>query len=195
MKIKQLGISGAWIAQSEVWKDQRGFFREWFKHEEIYEETKIDFSVRQANFSLSQKGVIRGIHYSLAPEGQSKWVTCVSGSIVDVIVDIRPDSPTFKLVEYVTLTPENGLSVLIESGLGHGFLSLEDHSGVSYLLSSPYSPGYELDIDPTDKVLNIGWGRIFDAETTFTFSEKDLNAPSLESRLINSQLPSKFKNY
>ena len=190
MKITQLSISGAWIAQSEVWKDQRGFFREWFKHEEIYEETKIDFSVRQANFSISQKGVIRGIHYSLAPQGQSKWVTCVSGSIVDVIVDIRPDSPTYKHVECVTLTPDNGLSVLVQSGLGHGFVALDDNSGVSYLLSSPYSPEYELDIVPTDIDLEINWEGIFAGETTFTFSQKDLNAPTLQNRLDSRQLPS-----
>lgn len=193
MKITQLEISGAWTAQSEVWKDQRGYFREWFKYEEIYKATKIDFSVRQANFSMSQKGVIRGIHYSLAPEGQSKWVTCVSGSIVDVIVDIRPDSPTYKQVECVTLTPDNGLSVLIESGLGHGFLALEDNSGVSYLLSSPYSPVHELDILPTDRELNISWEKFFEGKTPFKFSEKDLNAPSLQSRLTNLQLPNLFK--
>ena len=189
MKITPLGINGAWTAQTEVWKDQRGFFREWFKHEEIYNETKIDFSVKQANFSMSHKGVIRGIHYSLAPEGQSKWVTCVSGSIVDVIVDIRPESPTFKHVEYVELTPENGLSVLIENGLGHGFIALENNSGVSYLLSSPYSPANELDILPTDEDLNINWGRTFDEAGKFTFSEKDLNAPTLQARIKNSQLP------
>jgi dTDP-4-dehydrorhamnose 3,5-epimerase len=190
MNLKPLGIEGAWVAESEIWKDQRGFFREWFKFDEILKATKIDFSVQQANFSISQKGVIRGIHYSLAPEGQSKWVTCVSGSIVDVIVDIRPDSPTFKQVEYVTLTPENGISVLISSGLGHGFLSLEDNSGVAYLLSSPYSPQFELDISPTDKTININWSKLLNGLSSFTFSEKDLNAASLQSRIDNSELPS-----
>lgn len=189
MKITPLGIEGAWLAESEVWKDERGFFREWFKHEEIQNETKLDFSVRQANFSMSAKGVIRGIHYSLAPEGQSKWVTCVSGSIVDVIVDIRPDSPTYKKVEYVKLEPENGVAVLIENGLGHGFISLEDNSGLSYLLSSPYSPENELDILPTDRELNIDWGRIFGYKMEFTLSEKDLKAPTLQKRQMNQQLP------
>jgi len=192
MKITPLEISGAWIAQSEVWKDQRGFFREWFKHDEILGLTNLDFSTKQANFSRSQMGVIRGIHYSLAPEGQAKWVTCVSGSIVDVIVDIRPDSPTFKQVEYVTLTPENGLSVLIESGLGHGFVALEKDSGVAYLLSSPYSPAHELDIVPTDTEINIDWGRMFEEETKFIFSEKDLSAPTLQSRIRKKELPTQI---
>jgi dTDP-4-dehydrorhamnose 3,5-epimerase len=193
MKIKPLAISGAWTAQSEVWKDQRGFFREWFKHEEILRETGIDFSVKQANFSVSHKGVIRGIHYSLAPEGQSKWVTCVSGSIVDVVVDIRPESPTYKRVEYVTLTPENGASVLIQNGLGHGFIALEDNSGVSYLLSSPYSPDHELDISPVDEELKINWEDLLDLGTTFVFSEKDLNAPSLQTRFKQFELPGQVR--
>lgn len=192
MKITPLEISGAWIARSEVWNDQRGFFREWFKRDEIIDTTKLDFSARQANFSMSQKGVIRGIHYSLAPEGQSKWVTCVSGSIVDVIVDIRPDSPTFRRVEYVTLTPENGLSVLIESGLGHGFVALEKNSGVAYLLSSPYSPAHELDIVPTDTEINIDWGQMFEKETKFIFSDKDLSAPTLQSRMRKKELPTQI---
>jgi dTDP-4-dehydrorhamnose 3,5-epimerase len=90
----------------------------------------------------------------------------------------------------VTLTPENGISVLISSGLGHGFLSLEDNSGVAYLLSSPYSPQFELDISPTDKTININWSKLLNGLSSFTFSEKDLNAASLQSRIDNSELPS-----
>jgi dTDP-4-dehydrorhamnose 3,5-epimerase-like enzyme len=90
----------------------------------------------------------------------------------------------------VTLTPDNGLSVLVQSGLGHGFVALDDNSGVSYLLSSPYSPEYELDIVPTDIDLEINWEGIFAGETTFTFSQKDLNAPTLQNRLDSRQLPS-----
>ena len=123
MKLTPLRIEGAWVAESEVWNDDRGLFREWFKNSEILGTTGIDFSAKQANFSISQKGVIRGIHYSLTPHEQAKWVTCVSGAIIDVIVDIRPKSPTFKDVEYVELKPGDGKSVLIGHGLGHGFIS------------------------------------------------------------------------
>lgn len=117
MKLTPLGIEGAWVAHSDLWNDERGFFREWFKAEEVYEATGLNFSIQQANISQSHSGVIRGIHYSLAQEGQAKWITCVAGSLIDVVVDIRPNSPTFKKIEYIELTPENGVSVLVGPGL------------------------------------------------------------------------------
>ena len=189
MKITRLGIEGAWFAESEVWPDERGFFREWFKQEDVFRETGLNFSVQQANFSMSGKGVVRGIHYSLAPLGQAKWVTCVSGSIVDVVVDLRPNSRTFKKIEYIELNPKDGKAILIGSGLGHGFISKEDHSGVSYLLTSPYSPAHEFDISPMDKDLGITWIDEHDGETKIILSPKDLSAPSLKARLEQGELP------
>jgi dTDP-4-dehydrorhamnose 3,5-epimerase len=189
MKFTPLGIEGAWLAESQTWPDERGFFREWFKHDEILKETGLDFSVQQANYSLSNKGVIRGIHYSLAPAGQAKWVTCVSGSILDVIVDIRPKSPTFKKVEYINLGPENGKSVLIGPGLGHGFISQECDSGIAYLLSSPYSPNFEYDISPLDEDLAINWNEQNRELSNFILSAKDESAPSLADRQAQGTLP------
>ena len=101
MKLTPLDIDGVWLAESPVWSDNRGFFREWFKCEDVKAATGIDFSIQQANISQSQRGVIRGIHYSLAPQGQAKWITCVQGSILDVVVDIRPKSPTYKKYIYI----------------------------------------------------------------------------------------------
>ena len=95
MELTPLGIEGVWLAQSPVWKDDRGFLREWFKTENLNSVTGRDFAIEQANISLSSKGTLRGIHYSIAPRGQAKWITCVSGSIQDVVVDIRPASKTF----------------------------------------------------------------------------------------------------
>jgi dTDP-4-dehydrorhamnose 3,5-epimerase len=189
MKFTPLGIEGAWLAESQTWPDERGLFREWFKHDEILKETGLDFSVQQANYSLSTKGVIRGIHYSLAPAGQAKWVTCVSGSILDVIVDIRPKSLTFKKVEYINLGPDNGKSVLIGPGLGHGFISQECDSGIAYLLSSPYSPNFEYDISPLDEELAINWNHPGEKTSIFIMSKKDKNAPSLSSRQVHGILP------
>ena len=96
MKITPLGIEGVWLFESPIYRDERGLFREWFKSETIEEFTGRKFAVEQANISLSSKGTLRGIHYSLAPKGQAKWITCVTGSIKDVVVDIRPDSKTYK---------------------------------------------------------------------------------------------------
>jgi dTDP-4-dehydrorhamnose 3,5-epimerase len=186
MKLTPLGIKGAWLAELPVWSDDRGFFREWFKREEVFTKTGLDFPVNQANISISKKGVIRGIHYSLAPNSQSKWITCVGGSIKDVIVDIRPLSPTFKKVEYVNMSAGDGRCVLIGAGLGHGFISLEENSSISYLLSSPYSPEFEFGISPFDIDLNINWG---ESKAISIISTNDKNAPSLRRQEILKKLP------
>jgi dTDP-4-dehydrorhamnose 3,5-epimerase len=189
MDFKPLGIQGAWVADSPVWDDNRGSFREWFKHEEVFSFTGLDFTVKQANFSLSNQGVIRGIHYSLIPGGQAKWVTCLSGSIVDVVVDLRIDSPTFKKVEYVDLRQGDGKAVLVGPGLGHGFYSKENGSGVSYLLNSPYNPEYEFEISPIDPELAIKWSPTSLKEESHLTSMKDKSAPPLRVRQENGQLP------
>jgi dTDP-4-dehydrorhamnose 3,5-epimerase len=188
MKFQPLGIQGAWLVESEVFEDDRGSFREWFKSEEIKNATGIDFSATQANVSSSKKGVIRGIHFSVAPGGQAKWVTCTFGRILDVIVDIRPNSSTYKKVEYVDLNGATARATLIEEGLGHGFISLEENSIVSYLLSSPYAPNFELGINPFDKDLGIAWPSI-DGE----ISDKDKSAKTLEQLQLLGLLPKGYK--
>jgi dTDP-4-dehydrorhamnose 3,5-epimerase len=189
MELTPLGIEGAWLAKSPVRSDERGFFREWFKREEVLSKTKINFSVQQGNISISGKGAIRGIHYSLAPEGQAKWVTCVTGSIIDVIVDIRPSSPTFKRIEYVDLKGKAGNSLLIGAGLGHGFISLEEETSVCYLLSSPYVPELEFGISPTDESLGINWHMELLDGAGVVISPKDAAAPTLKERIISGTLP------
>ena len=189
MKFRPLGIQGAWVVESVVWPDERGFFSEWFKKEELFAETGFNFTVQQANFSLSNQGVIRGIHYSLAPEGQAKWVTCVSGSIIDVVVDLRTDSPTFKLVQYVELNHGDGKAVFIAPGLGHGFYSNVDNSGVAYLLNSAYEAEHEYVISPTDLELDIKWGGETKAFVKNITSSRDSLAPTLNVRLQQGKLP------
>jgi len=189
MKLTELGIKGAWLAESPVWSDDRGFFREWFKADAVRAATGTNFSIEQANISLSQRGVIRGIHYSLAPEGQSKWVTCISGSILDFVVDIRPASPTFKKYEIVNLEGNEGRALLIGSGLGHAFIALEDNTTVSYLLSSPYAPKLEFEIQPTDPELNIDWHVELIGGVGVVVSPKDAQAPTLAMRLAEGKLP------
>ena len=186
MKLTPLEIEGAWLAESPVWSDDRGFFREWFKADDVKTATWIDFSIQQANVSQSQRGVIRGIHYSLAPQGQAKWVTCVNGSIRDVIVDIRPSSSTFGKSVFVDLNGLDGRAVLIGPGLGHGFASLAASSTIAYLLSSPYSPTEEFEINPMDPELGIDWG-VDLAEVSL--SEKDKMAPPLAERHKEAKLP------
>jgi dTDP-4-dehydrorhamnose 3,5-epimerase len=186
MKLTPLEIEGVWLAESPVWSDDRGFFREWFKCGEIKNATGRDFGIEQANISLSSTGTLRGIHYSIAPRGQAKWITCVSGSIKDVIVDIRPNSRTFGEWIEAELSGNSGKAVFISEGLGHGFLSLQDNTSVAYLVSTPFSPTYEFEINPLDEKIGINWGM---QVSKLKISDKDKNAPTLAERLSEGKLP------
>ena len=186
MKLTPLGIEGAWLAESPVWSDDRGLFREWFKSEEVKAATGRNFGFEQANISLSSIGTLRGIHYSIAPRGQAKWITCVSGSIQDVIVDIRPDSKTFGQWIDVELMGASGNALLISEGLGHGFLALEDNTAVAYLVSTPFSPTDEFEINPLDEKIGIRWGMEL---RSLKISGKDKIAPTLAERLAEGRLP------
>jgi dTDP-4-dehydrorhamnose 3,5-epimerase len=186
MNLKPLGIDGTWLAESPVWSDDRGFFREWFRSEDVKAATSREFGIEQANISLSSAGTLRGIHYSIAPRGQAKWITCVSGSIQDVIVDIRPNSKTFGQWIDVELKRDSGNAVFISEGLGHGFLALEDNTAVAYLVSTPFSPTDEFEINPLDEKIGIKWGIDL---SSLKISEKDKIAPTLAERLAEGKLP------
>jgi dTDP-4-dehydrorhamnose 3,5-epimerase len=186
MKVTPLEIYGAWLIESPVFRDERGLFREWFKSEAVEECAGGKFEIAQANVSLSSKGTVRGIHYSMAPKGQAKWVTCVAGSIKDVIVDIRPNSPTFGDWVEVELSGDAGKAVFIDEGLGHGFLALEENTVVSYLMSTPFSAADEYEINPLDQKIGINWDITSDL---MKISEKDRMAPSLSEQLELGNLP------
>ena len=186
MKLTPLGLEGAWLAESPVWSDDRGFFREWFKSEDVKAATGREFGIEQANISLSSAGTLRGIHYSIALRGQAKWITCVSGSMQDVVVDIRTDSRTFGQWIDVELKGDSGKAVLISEGLGHGFLALEDNTAVAYLVSTPFSPTDEFEINPLDEKIGIKWGVDL---SSLKISGKDKIAPTLAERLVEGKLP------
>jgi dTDP-4-dehydrorhamnose 3,5-epimerase len=186
MKILELEIAGTFVAESKVFEDDRGFFREWFKSEDVKNATGREFGIEQANISLSSQGTLRGIHYSIAPRGQAKWITCVAGSIKDVIVDIRPDSQTFGKWIEVILKGDSGQAVFISEGLGHGFVALEDNTAVAYLVSTPFSPTDEFEINPLDEKIGINWGMDL---SELKISDKDKKAPTLAERLAEGKLP------
>lgn len=177
---ESVGIEGIWLFQSKINIDTRGYLVEWFKESTARDVIGDNFALKQGNLSKSAKGVLRGIHFSLAPEGQKKWITCVSGSVLDLIVDLRPKSPTFKKSIQIPLSSGDGKAILIDQQLGHAILSLEDNTVVSYLLTSPYSPKNEFGINPFDPELEIVWPKM-----EFILSEKDKSAPMLAD-IINS---------
>ena len=176
MKVTPLGIDGAWLIEASVYPDIRGAFREWFVSDLSGNSELPKFEVKQGNTSISTKGVIRGIHYSMAEDGQSKLVTCTFGSILDAVVDLREDSTTFGKSVTVELDATNGRSVFISSGLGHGFQALEENVAVTYLLDKKYEPSKEFGINPLDRELAIKW-----KDMPIVISDKDRNAPDFSS--------------
>ena len=186
MSLQELSIAGAYVVTHRVFPDERGLFREWFKAEEIASIDK-DFSVQQANYSKSNQWVIRGIHYSLAPQGQTKVVTCASGTIVDVLVDLRTGSPSYMKIEYVELSEDSGEVLYIPSGVGHGFIVKSETASVVYLTSSGYAPEYEKAICPTDKELGINWP--LPVGESGIISSADRAAQSLTDAVASETLP------
>lgn len=184
MNVVERSIPGLYVLESPVWPDERGYFREWYSRRDL-DAGGVTFDIHQANFSLSRRGVVRGLHYSLAPQGQAKLVTCAHGDVVDVIVDVRVGSPTFARVETVHLSAEAGRSVLLPVGVAHGFCVTSEFGALTYLLSSPFDAPYELEIDPFDETLAIAWPLDGDA----IVSAKDSGAPSLEARRVAGELP------
>ena len=185
MNIIPLSISGAWLIKAKRFEDGRGWFQEWFKHSLIAEETGFDFQPIQTNISKSAAGSIRGIHYSTAPKGQGKLVTVMSGSIDDVVVDVRPGSPTFGKWEKVRLDSNTGDSVLISPSLGHAFQALTDDTIVSYLVTAEFNPLAEKGITPFCADLTIEW----DSMIAPLVSQKDIEAPSLLEQKTAQNLP------
>lgn len=184
MNVTELSIPGLFLLESPVHGDERGFFREWFKLSDL-EGAGAAFHARQANLSLSTRNVVRGLHYSLAPEGQAKVVTCVDGELDDVIVDVRVGSPSFGRVEVVHLAHNQGRTVLLPAGVAHGFCVTSEHAALSYLLSSPFNAALELEINPFDSRVNVPWALSGEP----VVSAKDAAAPSFAERLAANQLP------
>ncbi|MFI7007333.1 dTDP-4-dehydrorhamnose 3,5-epimerase family protein [Streptomyces sp. NPDC050145] len=184
--MKPLGVEGAWVHEPEVFADSRGSFREWFADGPFRAATGQGFPLAQANCSVSARGTLRGIHFAAVPPGQAKYVTCVTGAVLDVVVDIRSGSPTFGQWEAVRLDEATPRCVYLSEGLGHAFMALDDHSTVVYLCSEGYAPQREHGIHPLDPALAVAWP----AGPAPLLSDKDAAAPTLEEAGTRGLLPS-----
>lgn len=181
MTTRQLSIRGAWeIAPAGHGEDGRRFFDYGIRHLEAV----LGHGVRvaQHGLSVSAQGVLRGIHYAA---GQAKYVTCVCGAAMDVVVDLRTWSPTFGRWDSVRLDDRDRHAVYLEAGLGHGFLALEPETTLMYLCSLPFDPATEREIHPLDPDLGIAWPH---AEPTL--SRRDRAAPTLRRARDAGLLPS-----
>ncbi|AOW95146.1 dTDP-4-dehydrorhamnose 3,5-epimerase [Rhodococcus sp. WMMA185] len=184
-------IPGAWEITPQQFGDHRGVFLEWFKDSKFEAAVGHGFDLAQANCSISAAGVMRGIHFTKNPPGQAKYVTCVKGAFLDVIVDLRVGSPTFGQWDSVLIDDIDRRAVYLSEGLGHAIMSLEDASTVMYLCSIEYTPSLDHDIHPLDPDLAIEWPMTGRDGTPLTFqlSEKDSAAPSLKQALDAGLLP------
>jgi dTDP-4-dehydrorhamnose 3,5-epimerase len=183
--VEALDVDGAWLFTPRIHRDDRGSFLEWFKHAELGADLGHPMEIAQANGSVSRRGVIRGIHFSDVPPGQAKYVTCVSGAIMDVVVDLRVGSPGFGRWEAVRLDDENRRALYIAEGLGHAFAALSDQATVLYLCSTPYAPGREHGVHPLDPAIGIAWPD----DVAAILSDKDAAAPTLAEARAAGLLP------
>ncbi len=135
--------------------DDRGVFLEWYRFDELERVVGHRLDLRQANMSVSKRGVVRGVHFADVPRGQAKYVKAVSGAVLDFVIDIRVGSPTFGQWDSVRLDTETHKAVYISEGLGHCFVALTDDAAVTYLVSDVYNPGAEHGITPLDPELGL----------------------------------------
>jgi dTDP-4-dehydrorhamnose 3,5-epimerase len=186
VSIRELSVPGAWEITPRVHGDGRGAVFEWFTESVFAEMTGHRFDMRQANCSVSAAGVLRGLHFAQLPPSQAKYVTCVKGSVFDVVVDIRVGSPTYGRWDSVLLDDIDRRSVYLSEGLAHGFLSLADDSTVMYLCSAPYAPQREHTIAACDPAIGIDWPLPADR---LLLSDRDAVAPPLAEVRAAGLLP------
>lgn len=173
MIFNETPLLGVYIIELEKRGDERGFFARFYCQKEFIN-LNLDTNIVQINNSLSAyKGTLRGMHYQLSPNAETKIVRCIRGSLYDVILDLRPESPTFKRWFGIELTAENRKMLYVPKGFAHGFITLEDNTEALYLVTEFYSPLNERGIRWDDKEFNIEW-----PITPNIISEKDQNHPN-----------------
>ncbi|WCO01655.1 dTDP-4-dehydrorhamnose 3,5-epimerase [Psychroserpens ponticola] len=178
MIVEQTQLEGCFIISPKVFLDDRGYFFESFNRETFKHHTGVSVDFVQDNQSKSSKGVLRGLHFQTGDFQQAKLVTVISGSVLDVSVDIRPNSPTFGKHFSIVLNETNKKQLFIPRGFAHGFLVLEDDTIFSYKCDNYYNKSAERGIIYNDHTLNIDWH--FKTENLI-LSEKDTNLPTFES--------------
>lgn len=165
--------------QSDLFRDDRGYFTE-FHNDKAVRELGYDRVFVQDNLSCSSRGVLRGLHYQLNPNAQGKLVRCVTGSVLDVAVDIRVGSPTYGQYVKRELSAEAGNALWVPEGFAHGFLALEDNTYVMYKCTAHWANGAEATIRYDDPEIGIDWP----FEPTLV-NQKDLDAPGLSGAQNN----------
>ena len=175
MKFTETILKGVFVIELEKRGDDRGFFARLFCENE-FKQHGLNPKIVQMNNSLSTtRGTLRGIHYQLAPKGEDKTFRCVSGALFDVVIDLRPDSPTFLKHVAVELTAENRKMIHVPQGCANSFMTIEDHTEIFYFTSEYYSPQHERGIRYNDPALGIKWPM-----APVVISDKDTKHPDFK---------------
>jgi len=174
MKFTRLDIPDVILCEPQVFGDDRGYFAETFRQDKLDAFLGFNINFCQDNESKSSFGVLRGLHYQLAPHAQTKLVRVIQGSVLDVAVDIREGSPTFGQHLVVELTAENKKQLLVPRGFAHGFVVLSEEAIFSYKVDNYYHPESDRGIAFNDKSLGIDWKL---NSNELKLSEKDLKQP------------------
>ena len=157
MKFSKLSLKDAWQIEPNLFEDSRGTFRRSFCQEK-YKEYGLDSDMSQGNISENiYKGTLRGFHYQIGEHQEAKTITCITGSIFDVIIDLRKDSPTFLKHTSLEISSINKKSIHIPKGCANAWLTLEPNTIIHYYMSTPYKPGFDSGIRYDDKFFNVKW--------------------------------------
>lgn len=182
MKGLETELKGCWVIEPDVFEDERGYFFEGFNSLKLKDLTGVDFQVKQLNQSRSVRGVLRGLHFQTYPRAQSKLVTCTEGEIIDVAVDLRKESATYKKHFIIRLSAENKKQLFIPKGFAHGFLVLSEYAKIMYQVDELYSKEHDTGISYNDPELNISWGI---PESDIILSEKDAQLKTIMESEFN----------
>jgi dTDP-4-dehydrorhamnose 3,5-epimerase len=157
MKFEQTPLPGAYLIDLQPIEDGRGFFSRTFcRHE--FEKHGLNPAISQCNVALNiVRGTLRGMHYQVAPFREVKVIRCIGGAILDVIIDLRPDSPAYRRWFGVELSARNRRALYVPEGFAHGYLTLSDNTEIQYMVSEFYSPAHERGIRWNDPAFAIEW--------------------------------------
>ena len=176
MNVLETKLSGCFIIEPRIFEDDRGYFFESFNQEKFNKATSLNVNFIQDNESYSTKGVLRGLHYQKREFAQAKLVRVIKGSVLDIAVDIRKESPTFGQYVALELTADNKKQIFVPRGFAHGFVVLSETAIFSYKCDNYYNKESEGGIIYNDPTLNIDWKL---PEEYLIVSEKDLLLPKL----------------
>jgi dTDP-4-dehydrorhamnose 3,5-epimerase len=184
--IRELSIPDSYEITPVQHADDRGVFMEWYRFDLLEQAVGHSLQLKQANTSVSKRGVVRGIHFADVPPSQAKYVTATRGAVLDFVVDIRVGSPTFGQWDSVRLDDVDRRAIYLAEGLGHAFVALTDDATVSYLVTDTYRPGREHGVTPVDPAIALDFT---DEAGELLLSPKDTDAPTLAEAAEAGLLP------